>query len=200
MDSFMRGTNFVFPQALREFAARLPPVGDINASRAALAAKTSGLTNALSAALFAPFDATPAEKRATEHDTVNLLSFDAETGVLPPGTLPVPAAPQGAVQSFTVRFPTPVNSGGRHLEVGGKVDRTARCTFAKWNYSLVSTNAPVSAADVADGLREFFGAGWGYEPEIAAMKFSEDGGVVRFDASGIVPVLLDGSAPLDSEK
>ena len=197
MDSFMHGSNFVSAASLRDFAKTLPSKSAIEKTKMSFDEKTAGLTNALRAALFAPFDATPDEKRAFVHDTVDLLSVGAETGVLPPGILPVSAATNipGAVQSFTVRFPTAVNPGGAHLVAGGKVDRTARCTLATWNYSLLSTNAPVAVSAVADGFREFFGAGWGYEPEIASLKFADGGGVVRLDASGVVPVLLDGEAP-----
>lgn len=195
MDSFMRGSNFVEAVALRAFQARMPKVDDIKASRRSLDDKVCGLTNAIRAALFDPFDATPGERRAPEHETVNLLALGAETGVLPPGVPPVPALPGDADQRFTVRFPTAANPGGRHLVVAGRPDRTSRCAFAAWHYGFSSTNAPVAVSAVADGLRCFFGAGWGYEPESAEIRFSGDGGVVRFEMDGIVPVLLDGAAP-----
>ena len=195
MDAFMRGSNFVSAAALREFVGRLPAASEIRKNRRALDDKVSGLTNALRAALFEPFDATPGEKRSPEHDTVNLLALGAETGVLPPGVPPVPALPADADQRFTVRFPTAANPGGRHLVVDGRPDKTSRCTFAAWHYGFSSTNAPVAVAAVADGLRGFFGAGLGYEPESAEMQFAADGGVKRFEMDGIVPVLLDGSAP-----
>ena len=160
----------------------------------------SGITNAIAAELFVPFDPAP-YGRDVFHGTTNLFALPGKLDVVPSvrrladgGTTNLSSF--GAVgdlssgESFIVGYPTVQNEGGVRLSLPGGGESSARYLFCKWSWSYSSTNRPADLVRFSDGLRDFLSYGFGYEPR--RIEASLRGGkAVSLSVEGRVPVKLD---------
>ena len=159
-----------------------------------------GVTNAIAAELFVPFDPAP-YGRDVFHGTTNLFALPGELDVIPSvrrlvdgGTTDVSAfGAAGDLSSgevFRVDYPTVHNEGGVRLSLPGGGESSARYLFCEWSWSYSSTNRPADLVRFSDGLRDFLSYGFGYEPR--RIEASLRGGkAVSLSVEGRVPVKLD---------